>query len=58
MDEAQQQIEDCEARESQLSEWEMSFLDSISRHMANGGRLSPKQSERLDAIWERVTTKG
>lgn len=48
-------IEDCEKRESKLSDWERSFIDSISMQLSNGGALTDKQAETLDAIWERVT---
>lgn len=48
-------IEDCEARESKLSEWEVAFLDSISRQLERGHSLTAKQDETLTQIWERVT---
>ena len=50
-----QMITDCENRESKLSDWERSFIDSISMQMSSGGWLTEKQSETLDKIWERVT---
>lgn len=53
-----QLIEDCEARESRLSEWDGQFLDSIKRQVGEGRHLSPKQIEKLDEIWERATAKG
>lgn len=54
-DEHQQMVKDCESRESKLTEWERGFIDSISKQLADGRRLSEKQAERLDEIWERVT---
>jgi hypothetical protein len=48
-------IADCEARESKLSDWERSFIQSISEQFAKTGSLSTKQMERLDEIWEKVT---
>lgn len=54
-DEHQQMVEDCEKRESKLTDWERSFIDSISKQLTDGRRLSEKQAERLDEIWERVT---
>lgn len=54
-DEHQQMVTDCENRESKLTDWERSFIDSISRQLADGHRLSEKQAERLESIWERVT---
>jgi len=47
---------DCQKRERKLSEWELSFIHSLlgqySRH-----RLSQRQIEKLEVIWDRVTTK-
>ena len=54
-DEHLQMVEDCETRESKLTDWERSFIDSLSRQLADGRRLSEKQADRLDDIWERVT---
>lgn len=54
-DEAAQLVADCEARESKLSDWERGFIDSIGKQLAAGRSLTPKQIERLDEIWERVT---
>lgn len=50
-----QMVDDCEKRESKLSDWERGFIDSIGRQLAEGRSLTDKQVERLDAIWERVT---
>lgn len=54
-DDIAQMIEDCEARDSKLSEWEQQFIDSIGRQLARTGWLSQKQRERLEQIWERIT---
>lgn len=54
-DEHQQMVQDCENRESKLTDWERSFIDSIGDQLSKGQRLSEKQAERLDEIWERVT---
>ena len=48
-------VQDCENRESKLTDWERSFIDSIGQQMARGRALSEKQAETLDRIWERVT---
>lgn len=50
-----QMIEDCENRESKLTEWERTFIDSIGRQLAAGRALTEKQDERLNEIWDRVT---
>lgn len=54
-DEYTQLIEDCERRESRLTEWETNFLDSLRRQIGNDHYPSPKQIETLDNIWEKVT---
>lgn len=53
-----QMIEDCEARESRLTEWESMFVGSIAAQLAKINSLSEKQAWRLEAIWERITEKG
>lgn len=45
-----QMVEDCEARESRLAEWERCFLDSIKKRLEGGGTLSFKQAARLDQV--------
>ena len=51
-------IEDCEAREERLSDWERGFIDNIKRQLAGGQGLSRNQTEKLDEVWERVTARG
>jgi hypothetical protein len=55
-DEYLRQIDDCEKRESRLSDWERTFLDSLRRQIENGKVPSAKQIECLDQVWERVTS--
>lgn len=50
-----QMITDCVNRESKLSDWERSFIDSISMQLSKGKSLTDKQAETLDSIWEKVT---
>ena len=54
-DDISQLIEDCEARQEKLSEWEQQFIDSISKQLERGHSLTDKQRERLELIWEKVT---
>lgn len=54
-DEHVQMVADCEKRESKLSEWEAGFIDSISKQLDKGRALTEKQSDRLEAIWDRIT---
>lgn len=56
--EIQQMIDDCLARESQLSQWEAEFIDSISNYFADNGDLTEKQYSKLEDIWEKVTAHG
>lgn len=51
-------VEDCENRESQMTEWEVGFMDSIRRQLEKDRPLSEKQTETLDRVWERVTARG
>jgi hypothetical protein len=50
-----QLVEDCENRESKLSEWERDFIDSLKRQLEAGRSLTVKQDELLNVIWDRVT---
>lgn len=50
-------VDDCEKRESRLTEWEAGFVDSIRNQLENEKPLSAKQIETLDKIWERVTSR-
>ncbi len=53
-----QMVEDCEKRESRLTEWEQSFIDSIGQQLLKERPLSVKQIETLEKIWERATERG
>lgn len=54
-DEALTLVEDCENRESKLTDWERTFIDSIKRQLEVGNSLTIAQDEKLNEIWERVT---
>lgn len=51
-------LDDCEAREDRLSDWERGFVDSLRRQIEQGRRPTPKQIESLDTAWERATACG
>ena len=53
--EIESMIEDCENRSEKLSEWELTFIDDISRQFDKSGSLSEKQLDKLETIWEKVT---
>ncbi|EKD22453.1 MAG: hypothetical protein ACD_86C00003G0016 [uncultured bacterium] len=55
LEEQSQQIEDCMNRESQMSDWERGFIQSIQEQREAGRFLSDKQVSRLDIIWEKLT---
>jgi hypothetical protein len=58
MQEHLQLIDDCEARESRLTDWERGFMDTTRNQIGKGRALTEKQAERLQKIWDRVTAKG
>lgn len=47
-----------ESRIERLSDWELGFVDSLQRQLADGRRPTAKQIETLDTIWERATKRG
>lgn len=53
-----QLLDDCEARDERLTEWERGFIDSLRRQITQGRRPTPKQIEMLDNLWERATARG
>lgn len=55
MTEHEQMVEDCEARDDELSHWERGFIDNVSYQLRFGGSLTEPQIETLEKIWERVT---
>ncbi len=44
-------IGDCEDRGHKLTDWELGFIDSVSRL----DWLTDRQAETLEKLWERVT---
>jgi len=58
MTEHEQMVEDCEQRESRLTDWQRGFIDSIGKQLRDGRSLTSKQVEALDDIWERATARG
>lgn len=51
-------LDDCEKRESRLTDWERGFVDSLRTQLERDRRPSVKQIETLDCIWERATAHG
>jgi len=45
-------------RESKLSDWDIDFINSLSKQLDNGRVFSQKQIEKLEQIWERATKNG
>lgn len=57
-DEYRTMCEDCEKRESRLTEWEQNFVQSITEQLDAMRSLTAKQIETLEMIWEKATKKG
>lgn len=58
MEDWPQMIEDCEKRESRLSDWEREFIASLSEQIGRGRTLTPKQAETLERVWNEATRRG
>lgn len=54
-DEIEDMLVDCEENESQLTDWELDFIQSIREHVGRNQGLSPKQEAVLERIWDKVT---
>jgi hypothetical protein len=37
-----------------LSEWEEDFIESIQNQLSDGRRLTPRQIEKLEEIWDKT----
>jgi len=55
MEDTRQLLDDCEAREESLTDWERNFIDSIRHQFDKNGSLSERQYEVLEKIWNRIT---
>lgn len=51
-------LDDCEAREARLTDWERSFVDSLRKQIEQGRRPTARQIETLDNVWEKATARG
>lgn len=58
VEESVDMINDCMARSSRMSDWETNFIDSIDDSLSTFGCLTPKQANKLEEIWDRVTKEG
>ena len=54
-EEFQQMLEDCEERESKLTEWEQGFIQSMRDKFDRGYPITEPMDETLTKIWEKVT---
>jgi len=48
-------INDCADREEKLSDWERGFISSVGDMADKKIRLSVRQLEILNNVWDRVT---
>jgi hypothetical protein len=51
-------LDDCEDRDTKMTEWELGFCESIRDRLENNVPLTVKQADTLENIWERVTDEG
>jgi predicted ATP-binding protein involved in virulence len=42
-----------EANDSKFSDWERNFISSLARQAAEGRKLSDKQKEIIERLWEK-----
>lgn len=57
MDEIETLIEDRLNRYERMNDWERDFMTSIREQYERRGKLTPSQEDKLNDIWDRVTTK-
>jgi hypothetical protein len=57
MDEIEILIEDCLNRYGRMNDWEKDFMASVRDQYEKRRKLTALQEEKLNDIWERVTTK-
>lgn len=57
-DEYNQMIEDCESRDRRMNEWEREFIESLKAQLKDERVPSARQIEKLNDVWEKVTSKG
>ena len=57
-DEHMTMVEDCETRESRLSDWERRFIDDMKRRLLSNRALTPDQITKLEEVWESATKNG
>lgn len=50
----QKMIDDCLDYSDRLSIWETQFIESISDQLQQRGKLSDKQKEILESIYQKV----
>ena len=58
VEEYQQLVTDCLNRKSKISDWDAQFIDSINTQLSQERPLTPKQTNKLDEIWEKATKQG
>lgn len=51
------QLEDCEAEEARMNEWESQFVEDLQESILAGKKPNPKQKEILNELWCRVAEK-
>lgn len=56
--EHEQMVDDCEKRESRLTDGQRTLIDSYGKQLRDGRSLTKRQAEVLEDIWEAATARG
>jgi len=56
-DEYQKQITFCTKRRGLISDWDADFLSSVQKRLDDNKALTPKQTTKIDEIFEKVMDK-
>lgn len=52
--ESKRMLEKIMKHGSNLNEWEYDFVNSVTEVVNEGGRLTPKQREKIGEVWDRL----
>lgn len=54
-DDYAQLVEDCNNRDTKMTDWEQRFISDMDRRLQQGDVLTERQREKIVEIWERIT---
>ncbi len=49
---------DLDSDQYRLSDWEVNFVDSVEKQVRAGRNITPKQAEKISAIYDAVFIHG